>query len=99
MQQDSQTQHISEVQTRYTERLMHLPNVIGTAIGYKIRRGQRTDQLSLVVMVVQKVPEAALKPEECVPPQLDDVVTDVQETGVFSTFSFDAADAAPDASG
>ncbi|MGC9346983.1 MAG: hypothetical protein ACP5JG_02490 [Anaerolineae bacterium] len=56
-------------------------NVVAVGLGYKIKDGERTDQLSLVVSVIQKVPAAELAPEDLVPQQFAGLRTDVLETG------------------
>ena len=57
------------------------PNVVGVGIGYKVRRGQTTDELSIVIMVRQKLPEAGLDAEALLPPVIDGLGTDVIEVG------------------
>ncbi len=83
MAQDEQIARISAVQAKYTHELLQKANVVGTAVGLKMTHGSYTEQLALVVMVSVKVPVAQLAPEDRVPPQLEGVVTDVQETGTF----------------
>jgi hypothetical protein len=54
---------------------MNLPNV--TAVGVGQRRGEEV----IKVFVKQKVPEAALRPEEIVPKLLEGFEVDVEEIG------------------
>src|SRR3954471_23739357 len=60
------------------------PNVVGYAIGYKRRRGVRTDQLAFVVYVNKKrdVPS-----HERIPEAVDGIPTDVVESGEFKPSS------------
>jgi hypothetical protein len=72
---------IREVKEKHTRELMRKTNVIGVAIGYKEKEGQKTEIPSLVVMVRKKVPLSQLKARDVVPPEIDGVVTDVREVG------------------
>ncbi len=62
-------------------------NVVACGIGYKIRGGTQTHELSLVVSVTHKVPAANLLAEDLIPPQIEGVPTDVVELGVLRAFS------------
>ncbi|MBN2502965.1 MAG: hypothetical protein JXB38_19455 [Anaerolineales bacterium] len=64
--------------------LLNKPNVVGVATGYKITDGERTDQLSVVVMVREK--KDVLAPEDLVPRQVNGVVTDVLQVGELRAF-------------
>jgi len=72
----------------YRWKLMQLPNVTGVGIGYKEVRGKKTDQLSLVVFVQNKVSVNHLTAFHCVPQKIDEHYTDVIETGSIR-FQFD----------
>lgn len=61
--------------------LMNLPNVVGVGVGYRTIAGQPTDELSLKVLVVRKLPRAALTVAAMVPKRVDAVDTDVIEVG------------------
>lgn len=78
------------VQAKYAEELMALPNVVGVAVGLIQRGGNYSDEVGLVVMVEQKLPEAQLTPETTIPRELDGVPVDVQETGPFISEEEDA---------
>lgn len=56
---------------------MNIPNVIGVGYGYKQKGNQRTSQLSLVVVVTNKVPESELPPGDIIPKEFKGVKTDV----------------------
>jgi hypothetical protein len=66
---------INDVRTKYEEQLMNLPNVTGVGVGEK--EGKEV----IKVFVKQKVPEAALRPEEIVPQRLEGFEVDVEEIG------------------
>jgi hypothetical protein len=66
---------IDAIKDKHQERLMTLPNVCGVGIG------EEDGQPVIKVFVTQKVPEAALKPEEVVPRDLEGYRTDVEELG------------------
>jgi len=72
---------IRRVKEKYAAQLLGKANVVGVAIGYKEKRGQKTDKPSLVVMVKKKVPLSDLKKQDVVPPEVEGVTTDVQEVG------------------
>ncbi|MBK8029400.1 MAG: hypothetical protein J0M07_31300 [Anaerolineae bacterium] len=83
---NQQLQRAADAQQKYSDYLMGLPHVIGVAVGYTSRHGQREAEIGLIVMVDEKLPVAQLAESEIVPRQLDGVRVDVQETGAFSTF-------------
>ncbi|MCI0519807.1 MAG: S1 family peptidase [Chloroflexi bacterium] len=62
-------------------KILALPNVVGVGAGYKISRGQKTDQLCMITLVTRKVPQAALSAQAMVPRQVDGIPTDVIEVG------------------
>ena len=72
---------IREVKEKHTIELLCKANVVGVAIGYKEKGGQKTEVPSLVVMVKEKVPLSKLKAHDVIPQEIDGVVTDVREVG------------------
>jgi len=74
---------IKEIKQRHLIHLLTRRNVVACGIGYKVSRGVRTDELSLVVSVTHKVDPSALAPEDLVPRELEGVRTDVVETGLL----------------
>ena len=72
---------IREVKEKHISELLCKTNVVGVAIGYKEKEGQKTEIPSLVVMVRKKVPLSQLEARDVVPPEIDGVVTDVREVG------------------
>ncbi len=82
----SQRVDVTRVKETHKEAIMAKPNVVGVGTGYKVSRGQRTDELCVVVLVRQKVPEAGLHPEALVPQGIDGVSTDVVQVGDLRAF-------------
>ena len=70
-------QQVRQVKEQHKGSILRKPNVVGVGYGYKEVGGARSGQLCLVALVRQKVPRAALAPEDMVPPQVDGVATDV----------------------
>lgn len=56
-------------------------NVVACGLGYKVSGGKRTDTLSLVVSVVQKMAPSELSSKDLIPQRVSGLVTDVVETG------------------
>ncbi len=63
------------------ERFMDRANVVGVGLGHKIRGDQVTETPSVMVLVSQKYPEAALASPDRVSKTVDNVPTDVLEVG------------------
>ncbi|MCH7877840.1 MAG: hypothetical protein IH914_00810 [candidate division Zixibacteria bacterium] len=72
---------VGRVKELHVEAILEKPNVIGVGMGYKVTRNRRTNELSVVVLVRQKLPEAGLRPDDLVSRDLDGVATDVIEVG------------------
>lgn len=58
-------------------------HVVATGVGYKTTRGARTDALSIICSVTEKVPLSSLAPRDRVPAAIDGIPTDVVATGVI----------------
>ena len=67
--------------------LLARPNVVGLGVGYKSSGKSISAELSIVVLVRQKVPAAALTAEALIPQELAGVRTDVIEVGDLRPFS------------
>ncbi len=63
--------------------LLPRKNVVACGLGYKIRGEEQTDELSVVVSVKRKEPEAHLSEHDIVPRQINGMMTDVVETGLI----------------
>ncbi|MDI6888340.1 MAG: hypothetical protein QMC78_01415 [Methanocellales archaeon] len=68
---------------KYEAFLRRRANVVGVGIGKKWVGGEETDEKCIVVMVEQKLPETKLRKKDIIPKKLDDVKTDVIETGII----------------
>ncbi len=72
---------IQKAKARHERRLLRKRNVVGLAVGRKVIGGEETDELCLVVLVRKKLPEAELRSRERIPKRINNVTTDVVETG------------------
>jgi hypothetical protein len=81
---DEKMAQVTSIQERYQNYLLNIPHVVGIGIGFATMEGQLTQELSLVVMVDQKLPDEALPPEYRIPKEIEGVRVDVQETGAFT---------------
>jgi len=72
---------IKRVKEEHTRELLRKANVVGVAVGYKEREGEKTQIPCLVVMVRKKVPLSELGPRDVIPAEIDGVATDVREVG------------------
>lgn len=72
-----------EAQRRFQLQLLAKAGVVGVGIGYKNAEEGESDELSIVAMVEQKKPSAAIRDEDLVPRELDGAKTDVMEVGVI----------------
>jgi len=72
---------IKLVKVKHTAELLKKANVIGVAIGYKEKGGQRTETPNLVVMVRKKLPLSELRQQDVVPSEVDTIGTDVKAVG------------------
>jgi len=65
------------------EELFEKPNVVGVGVGYKTVRGEKTSDLSFLVMVSKKINRSLLAETQLIPSEHKGVPTDVIETGKF----------------
>jgi hypothetical protein len=72
-----------QAKRRNESRLMRMNNVVAVGIGYKTTGGVRTNEISVVVSVVKKLPLVQLPEGSRVPQVLGSVETDVVETGLI----------------
>lgn len=72
---------------RHRDSLLKKKNVVGVAIGKKIVGGEERDELCVTVFVKKKEPVSALDKDDAIPETLDDVKTDVIETGEIVAYS------------
>lgn len=69
--------------TLETGQRMTRPNVVGVGVGRKLVRGKETEELSIAVSVIKKLPAMSLRKEEIIPREIEGIKTDVIETGVI----------------
>jgi hypothetical protein len=79
----------------YVNELLAKRNVVGVGLGHKISDGEDTGELSVVVSVARKEPISALSPQDLVPKALDDMRTDVVETGILRAFPDEPTERGP----
>jgi hypothetical protein len=78
-----QIEQVAQAKRLNSQRIMEKPNVVGVGVGYRERAKRITDELCVLAMVRRKLPASALKPEDLVPRQVNEVPTDVIEVGVL----------------
>ncbi|MEM7033501.1 MAG: hypothetical protein AAF629_28375 [Chloroflexota bacterium] len=66
--------------------LLRQRNVVGVGVGYKITADGPTDVLAVMVNVQQKLPKSQLKESDLIPKYINQVRTDVIETGIMRAF-------------
>ena len=66
-----------------TQEFMAKRNVVGVGVGFKNKLGENTGDPSVVVLVQQKKPVAALTDDDMIPSEVDGTKTDVVEIGVL----------------
>src|SRR5438093_3165984 len=72
---------IRAAREKFERFLLGRANVVGVGVGKKVIAGKETETPAVMVFVEKKLPEAQLKKTDIVPKTLDDVKTDVVETG------------------
>lgn len=72
---------IKKIKDQYTKVLMAKAHVVGVGIGFAQRGGIRTEEMSLIVMVDQKLPSEALAPDDLIPSEIEGIKVDVQLVG------------------
>jgi hypothetical protein len=77
------SEEINQVKEDSKESLLAKQNVVGVGVGYKVKQGQRSDEMAVVVLVSQKLPLPALQPEMILPKLINGVKIDVIEVGII----------------
>ena len=72
---------VKRVKEKYEEALMRKKGVMGCGVGYKNIAGQKTEEICIVCYVVKKLPEDQLAKAEIIPTLIEDIPTDVVESG------------------
>lgn len=78
--------NIQQVKEQHKEALLDRPNVVGVGIGFREANHHRTGEVSILVLVRQKLSLAALPQNAVVPKELDGVRTDVVQVGDIRAF-------------
>jgi hypothetical protein len=76
-------EQVRRVKQQYVNTLFAKKNVVAVGVGYKETGGVVTDEPCVVVSVEKKMPLAQLAEADIVPRVVDDVKTDVLETGLI----------------
>ncbi|MFW9910792.1 MAG: hypothetical protein ACFFEF_19730 [Candidatus Thorarchaeota archaeon] len=74
-------EEVRRVKAEYERELMRKPGVVGIAIGYKLIRGKKTDQLCIICYVVKKKRIGELEERDVIPEEIEGVPVDVIESG------------------
>jgi hypothetical protein len=77
----SQHEQVRSVKDSHKGMLLAKANVVGVGVGEKVSHGKSTGELSVVILVRQKVPLVGLDPQAVVPREVDGIRTDVIEVG------------------
>ena len=80
---------IEEARGKYERQLLGKPNVVGVMTGYKIRGGERMNDLSIICMVEKKMAAASLRSKDLVPDTIREFTTDVIQVGKLRAFDID----------
>lgn len=75
--------------SKFAEVLMKRMNVVACGVGYKVSHGKTTGEPSVIVSVTRKMPRNLLPEDEIIPSSLEDVPTDVIETGLIRALALD----------
>lgn len=77
----SQLQEVKQAKAIHKANILSKDNVVGVGVGYKVTGAGVTDELSVVVLVRQKMPATILPPEALIPQEMNGIRTDVIEVG------------------
>jgi hypothetical protein len=77
----TQLDEVKLAKTAFKASILSRSNVVGVGVGYKVTRNLMTDELSVVVLVRQKVPYAGLPTKSVIPQEVAGIRTDVIEVG------------------
>jgi hypothetical protein len=82
----TQMAQVARVRREVTPDFMARRNVVACGVGYKIKGEQQTDIPSVVVSVTRKEPPENLSPEDLIPKTVNEIPTDVIETGTIVAY-------------
>ncbi len=76
------------VKKNYERKLFKKANVVGVMTGYKIKEKEKTNEMSIVCMVEEKIDKANLRKKDLIPPKIKDFTTDVIQVGKIRALDF-----------
>jgi hypothetical protein len=76
-----------EVRRQVAQDMMRRANVVACGVGFKMRSAQQTSEPSVIVSVAQKQPLSNLSSDDLIPPEIEDVLTDVVQTGIIHAYA------------
>jgi len=84
--------NILHIKETAKESFLEKPNVVGVGIGFKVKGGEKTDDLAVVALVENKMPLSALEANERLPIRVgmgvSSVPVDVLEVGRIDALSY-----------
>ncbi len=78
---------VKQAKTLNQQAILSKPNVVGVGVGFRTSGKQASAELSLVVLVRQKLPLAGLDPDQVVPKDFQGIRTDLIEVGDLHALS------------
>jgi hypothetical protein len=87
-----ETKNIAKIIMKNRSKLVSSHRVRRTAVGYKIRNGELTNEVGIIIFVTKKQDEDKLRSlqVEPVPKEIEGVCTDVQEISIYPRLADDA---------
>lgn len=85
----NEVEQIKQIKEKYKEEFFAKANVVAVGIGFKYIGSKKTNELSIVVSVSRKVAKNDLAKQDLVPEKIDDIKTDVVETGLIRAITYD----------
>jgi hypothetical protein len=80
---------LEEAKNKYERQLLGKANVVGVMTGYKVRGGERINELSIVCLVEKKLAAETMPRKHLVPAKIQDFPTDVIQVGRLRAFDID----------
>lgn len=74
-------EELKRLREKHQKKMLKKKNVLGLGVGFKETKGEKTAELSLVVLVEKKEDASALSKKDLVPKEVDGVKTDVKVVG------------------
>lgn len=85
----NQLSSVFQARQQATPDFMQRQNVVACGVGYKVVGQQTTSTPSVVVSVVKKQPSSTLTPDQVIPKTINNIPTDVVETGNIAALGMD----------